>query len=67
MMGLELKNCNIKLTKKQQKYLRCYQIKDEYLTGEEKLPPYQSRILKQAKFTYYTLRKPFEKQIRKNN
>ena len=56
MIGLELKNYNIKLTKKQQKYLLYYQIKNEYLTGEEKLPPYQSRILKQAKFTYYTLR-----------
>ena len=38
--------------------------KYEYLTGEEKLPSDQSRIIEQAKFTYSPLGKPFEKQIK---
>ena len=37
--------------------------KYEYLTGEEILPSDQSRIIKQAKFTYFPLGKAFEKQI----
>ena len=37
--------------------------KFEYLTGEEILPSDQSRIIKQAKFTYFPLGKAFEKQI----
>ena len=38
--------------------------KYEYLTGEEILPSDQSRIIKQAKFTYSPLGKAFEKQIK---
>ena len=37
--------------------------KFEYLTGEEILPSDQSRIITQAKFTYFPLGKAFEKQI----
>ena len=35
--------------------------KFEYLTGEEILPPDQRRVIKQAKFTYSSLRKSLEK------
>ena len=35
--------------------------KYKYLTGEEILPPDQSKITEQAKFTYSPLGKPFEK------
>ena len=38
--------------------------KYQYLTGEETLPPDQSRTIGQAKFTYFPLRKAFEKQIK---
>ena len=38
--------------------------KYEYLTGEEILPSDQSRITEQAKFTYSSLGKAFEKQIK---
>ena len=38
--------------------------KYEYLTGEEILPPDQSRIIEQAKFAYSPLGKAFEKQIK---
>ena len=37
--------------------------KYEYLTGKEILPPDQSRVIEQAKFTYPPLGKAFEKQI----
>ena len=40
--------------------------KFEYLTGEEILPSDQSRIIEQAKFTYFPLGKAFEKQIKTN-
>ena len=36
--------------------------KYEYLTGEEILPSDQSRIMEQAKFTYFSLGKAFEKK-----
>ena len=36
----------------------------EYLTGEEILPSDQSRVIEQAKFTYFPLRKAFQKQIK---
>ena len=39
--------------------------KYEFLTGEEILPSDQSRIIKQAKFTYSSLGKEFERQINK--
>ena len=38
--------------------------KYEYLTDEEILPCNQSRIIEQAKFTYFPLGKTFEKQIK---
>ena len=39
-------------------------LKCEYLTGEDILPSNQQQIIKQAKFTYSSLIKAFEKQIR---
>ena len=38
--------------------------KYDYLNGEEILPFNQQQIIEQAKFTYYLLGKPFEKQIK---
>ena len=38
--------------------------KYELLTGEEILPSDESRIIEQAKFTYSSLSKAFEKQIK---
>ena len=39
--------------------------KYEYLTGEEDiLPSNQQKIIEQARFTYFTLGKAFEKQIK---
>ena len=39
--------------------------KYEYLTYGEILPSDQSRIIEQAKFTYFPLGKAFEKQTKK--
>ena len=41
--------------------------KYEYRTGEEILPSDRSRIIEQAKFTYSSLGKAFEKQIKTIN
>ena len=38
--------------------------KDEYLTGEEILPPDQRRVIEQAKFKYFPLGKAFKKQTK---
>ena len=38
--------------------------KYEYLTGEEILPSNQKQIIKQAKYTYSSLGKAFEKQTK---
>ena len=38
--------------------------KYEYLTGEDILPSNQQQIIEQAKFTYSSLGKTFEKQIK---
>ena len=38
--------------------------KYEYLTGEEILPSNQKQMIEQAKFTYSSLGKAFEKQIK---
>ena len=38
--------------------------KYEYLTGKEILPSNQKQIIQQAKFTYSSLGKAFEKQIK---
>ena len=40
--------------------------KYEYLTGEDILPSNQQQIIEQAKFTYSSLEKAFEKQIKNN-
>ena len=39
--------------------------KYEYLTGEEILPPDQSRVIEQTKFTYSPLGKALEKKTNK--
>ena len=67
MIRLELRNYNMILTEKQKKKsaLSSAKIdKHEYLTGEEILPPGQKRLIDQAKFTYSSLAKAFEKQIK---
>ena len=38
--------------------------KYEYLTDEEILPPDQSRIIEQVKFTYFPLSEAFKKHIK---
>ena len=38
--------------------------KYEYFTGEEMLPPDQSRVIEQAKFSYSSSDKAFERQIK---
>ena len=38
--------------------------KYEYLTGEDILPSNQQQVIEQAKFTYFSLGKAFEKQIK---
>ena len=38
--------------------------KYQYLTGEDILPLNQQQIIEQAKFTYSSLEKAFEKQIK---
>ena len=40
--------------------------KYKYLAGDEILPPDQSRIKEQTKFTYSLLKKAFEKQTKTN-
>ena len=61
-----MKNCSIILTEKLQKYLH-YHLKKidryEYLTDDEILPPGQSRVIEQAKYSYFLLGKAFEKKI----
>ena len=66
MIRFEAKNCNMVLTEKLQKYQYYHQPsgktdKHEYLTGEEILPPDQSREVEQANFTSSPLEKAFEK------
>ena len=60
MIRLEMKNYNMILTEKQQKYQHYHQVKidkSEYLTGEEILPSDQRRMIEQAKFTRKSFRK----------
>ena len=68
MIKLEMRNYNMILTEKQQKYQRKNKSgkidKYEFLTGEEILPFDQSRIIEQAKFTYSLLGKAFEEQTK---
>ena len=58
-----MENYNTILTEKLPKYLLCYQVKYEYVTGEEILPSNQKQIIEEAKFTYSPLGKAFENQI----
>ena len=54
MIRLRIKNYNMVLTKKQQKYWDYHNIdKYEHFTGEEKLSLPQSQIFEQAKFTFF--------------
>ena len=58
MTKLEIKNCNMILTKRLQKYQHQYQVKlinMNILQENKYLPPDQSRMIKQAKFTYSPL------------
>ena len=67
MSKLELKNCNMVLTKKMQKILALPSgkiDKNEYLAGEEILSSDQSRMLEQVTFTHSSLGKDLEKQIK---
>ena len=67
MIRLEMKNCNMTLTEKQQKHQQYYLEKNdkyEYLKGEEILPSDQIRVIEQAKFTYSPLGKAFENQTK---
>ena len=62
-----MKNYNMILTKKQQKYQDYHPKKidkHEYLTGKEILPPDQRRMIEQAKFAYSLLGKAFETQTK---
>ena len=62
MIRLEMKNYNMILI---EKHLSSGKIhKHEYLTGEDILPSNQQQIIEQVKFTYCSLRKAFEKQIK---
>ena len=54
-----MKNCNNIFKEKSGKVN-----KYEFLTDENILPSDQSRIIEQAKFTYFPLVKAFEKQIK---
>ena len=64
MVKVEMKNCNLILTEKQQISALSWSKIDKYefLTAKEILPSDQSRITEQAKFTYPPLVKAFEKQ-----
>ena len=66
MIRLEMKKYNMILTEKQKNisFISGEIDKYEYLTGEEILPSYQSRIIEQAKFTYSRLGKVFVKQVK---
>ena len=67
MIRLEMENCNMILTKKQQKYQHFHLgkiDKYEYLTGEEILPSDPRQIIKQANFEYSPSGKAFEKQTK---
>ena len=62
---LEMKSCKMILTAPKVSALLSGKIdKYEYLIGEEILPPHQSVMIEQAKFTYSSLGKAFEEQIK---
>ena len=63
---LKMKNSNMIISKEAAKTSTLSSGKTdkyEYLAGEEILPPDQSKMIKQTKFTYSPLGKAFEKQI----
>ena len=62
MVRLEMKNCKIILTEKQQKYQLYHLEKLENLTDEDILTSNQRRVIEQATFTYSPLKKTLEKQ-----
>ena len=62
MITLEMKKYNMILIEKQPKYQPYHQVK--LVTGEDILPSNQQQIIEQAKFTYSSLGKAFEKQIK---
>ena len=62
MVRLEMKNCKIILTEKQQKYQLYHLEKLENLTDEDILTSDQRRVIEQATFTYSPLKKTLEKQ-----
>ena len=67
MIKLEIKNYNMILTQRQEKYRHYYPKKFdkyEYLRGEEILPPYQKRVAEKAKYAYCPLGKASEKQTK---
>ena len=72
MIRLEINNCNMILTEKQQSILISALSsgkidKYEYLTGEEILPSDQRRIIEQSnQFTFFPLGKAFKKQTKTN-
>ena len=64
MIKSKMKNYNTILIEQHQNDQHYHQVKHEYLTGAEILPSDQSRIIEQAKFTYSSLGRAFEKQIK---
>ena len=67
MIRLEMKNYNMILTEKQQKYHHYHPeklIKMSFLQCEEILPPNQRRVIEPAKFPYSPLGKAFEKETK---
>ena len=61
MIRLKMKNYKMTLTEKLPKYQPYHQVK---LISMNILPSNQKQIIEQAKFTYYSLGKAFEKQIK---
>ena len=60
MIILEMKNYNMTLTEKPQKYQHYHQlelIKNECVAGEEILPSNRCQIIEQARFTFAPLEK----------
>ena len=66
MIRLEMKNDNMRLTEKQQKYQHYHLEKwiNMNILQVKILPSDQRRLIEQAMFTYPPLRKAFEKQIK---
>ena len=64
MVRLEMKNCKIILTEKQQKDQLHHLEKLENLTDEDILTSDQRRVIEQATFTCSPLKKTLEKQLK---